>query len=275
MTNETIPVPCGKCPECIKRRTSAWSFRLMQEDKAAWCSHFVTLTYDTQTVPITRNGFMSLNKRDVQLFFKRLRKAHQGVADLPSGAIKYYLAGEYGEDNNRPHYHIILFNAKIELIQPAWGNGYIHYGDVSGASVGYTLKYLAKTKRIPMHRNDDRIQEFGLMSKGLGINYMTPSMMKWHLKDIDNRIHCTLDDGRKISMPRYYKDKLFSDLYFESAEQAMHIRKRVCNYQRQELIKQQLEEMEKQGDMYWYNKAEKTKEAFRKQEKTSTEGRWI
>lgn len=160
-TNEQVPVPCGKCPECLKRRVSGWSFRLLQEDKVADSSIFLTLTYDVSNVPLTKNGFMVLCKRDVQLFFKRLRRAH------PAGhrPIRYYAVGEYGGRTNRPHYHVILFNAKPELIQEAWNLGQIHYGTVGGASVGYTLKYMCKPSRIPMHRNDDRIKEFSLMSK--------------------------------------------------------------------------------------------------------------
>lgn len=161
-TGKLERVPCGKCANCRKRRVSAWSFRLLQEEKVSTSAHFITLTYDTATVPITRNGYMSLKKRDVQLFLKRLRKAHSGSA---SSGIKYYGVGEYGGKTKRPHYHIILFNIDVELVQTAWKWGQIHYGNVCGASVGYTLKYMCKEKQIPMHCNDDRIPEFALMSK--------------------------------------------------------------------------------------------------------------
>lgn len=166
-TKESIPVPCGKCPNCKRRRISGWSFRLMQEDKVSENSLFITLTYDTKVVPITKSGYMGLNKRDLQLFFKRLRKAHNNVLGLDGYPvrIKYYACGEYGGRTFRPHYHVILFNARIELIQDAWQNGAVHYGKVTGASVGYTLKYMSKPSKIPMHKNDDRDREFALMSK--------------------------------------------------------------------------------------------------------------
>lgn len=110
---------------------------------------------------------MSLAKRDVQLFFKRLRKSQ------PEGtSIKYYTVGEYGGKTFRPHYHAIVFNAAINTIQDAWQMGTVHYGTVSGASIGYTLKYMAKISRIPLHSNDDRVPEFALMSKGLGEAYL-------------------------------------------------------------------------------------------------------
>lgn len=164
VTNNTIAVPCGKCPACTARRASAWSFRLMEEEKVSSSAHFITLTYDTAHVPLTPSGFMDLQKRDLQLFFKRLRKAQSKVD--PLRRIRYYACGEYGGRTRRPHYHAIVFNVDLELIQPAWDLGQVHYGQVTKASVGYCLKYMSKTKRIPEHARDDRQREFALMSKG-------------------------------------------------------------------------------------------------------------
>lgn len=168
-TEEKQSVPCGKCPKCFARRISGWSFRLMQEDKISDSSHFITLTYNETSAIRTKNGFLTLDKRHIQLFFKRLRKAHSKAQNANAGAIKYYAAGEYGGKTFRPHYHIILFNARVDLVEQCWGHGHIDYGTVSCASVGYTLKYICKKKKIPMHRNDDRQPEFSLMSKNWGL----------------------------------------------------------------------------------------------------------
>lgn len=161
ITGQQIVVPCGKCPACFARRVSQWSYRLMQEEKESISSHFITLTYDTNHVFITNNGYMSLHKRHTQLFFKRLRKNPKNH----DRKIKYYLVGEYGGKTQRPHYHIILFNADVSTIQESWLQGAIHYGTVSGASIGYTLKYISKKGKMPMHKGDDRIPQFALMSK--------------------------------------------------------------------------------------------------------------
>lgn len=225
-------VPCGSCPHCMKRKASHWSFRLMEEDKYSVESHFITLTYDPKHVPITRNGFMSLNRRDLQIFFKRLRRAHEPYYCVRNGAsyprLKYYAVGEYGGSaSRRPHYHILLFNCKLELIQDAWcctqtryryhkcdcgGKhiGHVHYGRIAGASVGYTLKYVSKPRFTRMHRNDDREAEFSVMSNLLGIGYLTDNMVEWHNKDWTNRAYCNLSGGQIISMPRYYKNRLYT-----------------------------------------------------------------
>lgn len=202
ITNQSMAVPCGKCPSCYARRASSWSFRLMEEEKISSSSLFLTLTYDTKHVSITQKGFMQIQKRDVQLFFKRLRKTNENK-------IKYFAVGEYGGKTNRPHYHIILFNAKQETIQPSWQLGSVHYGQVTGASIGYTLKYISKLKKIPLHKNDDRQPEFALMSKGLGKNYLTPQMVQWHKNIPNERLYVNLLDGKKCAMPRYYKQKIY------------------------------------------------------------------
>jgi len=214
ISNQWMALPCGKCPGCMKRRTSGWSFRLVKEGERAETALFVTLTYDTKYVPLTKNGFMTLNKRDIQTYMKRLRK-------LSDKKLKYYVCGEYGSKRNRPHYHMIIFNADAEKVEHAWsqykaGFGYVPYGtiyigQVNEASIGYTLKYMQKPGKIPMHRNDDRVKEFSLMSKGLGANYITDNMSKWHKNDLLNRMYVPMMDGKKIAMPRYYKDKIYSE----------------------------------------------------------------
>jgi len=155
-------VPCGKCSKCKQRRISDWVIRLSAEEKQYGHGLFVTLTYDTDHVPITPKGYMTTTKRDVQLFMKRLRKIS------PAGTkIKYYAAAEYGGRTWRPHYHLIMFGADRELIDKAWGLGTIHVVPMSKATIAYTLKYISKNKRVPQHKNDDRQPEFSLMSKNL------------------------------------------------------------------------------------------------------------
>lgn len=205
-----IPLPCGKCPPCRKRRVDGWVFRLLQEDKISSYSHFVTLTYNTDHVPISANGFMTLRKSDFQKFMKRLRK-YTGIRN-----IRYYAVGEYGTKNNRPHYHAIIFNVPTAVsYAKAWSLasapiGQIDVGQVSGDSIAYTTKYIDKPKRIPVHKRDDRQREFSLMSKGLGASYLTPEIVQYH-KDRIDELYITKNGGYKIAMPKYYRDKIFDE----------------------------------------------------------------
>lgn len=249
-TNETISVPCGKCPECTSRRISGWSFRLMQQERVASSAHFITLTYDTSHVPITENGFMTVRKEDLQKFLKRLRH-------LCPEKIKYYAAAEYGSSTWRPHYHLIMFNVDLAQIQKAWGLGHVHYGQVSAASVGYTLKYISKPSRIPLHRNDDRQREFALMSKGLGLDYVTDNMKSWHTSALHTRMYCVTQDNKKISMPRYYKEKIYN----EHQRKAIGLQARIIV---EETRQREIEECQAKGLDYERERVEKHKAAFKR-----------
>jgi len=154
------------------------------------------------------DGTKKYKSGDLQLFFKRLRKA------LPGVDVRYYACGEYGGGiGARPHYHAIIFNAPDDAIFDAWkldgkAIGKVDIGDVSGDSIAYTMKYIDKDAVVRGRRDDDRVPEFSLMSKGLGSNYVTPSVVKYHKADV-SRNYLTKDGGDVIAMPRYYRERIF------------------------------------------------------------------
>lgn len=257
---DRVPVPCGRCPLCLKRMASAWSFRLMQECKVSISAHWLTLTYDTDHLSFTHNRYKTLNQRHVQLFMKRLRKAHG--KEHPK--LKYFYVGEYGGQRFRPHYHMTLFNARLELIQPAWQYGSVFFGKVSGASVGYTLKYMMKPGKIPLHKNDDRIPEFRRMSKELGLAYLSPAMCRWHNADL-SRLYCLTEDGKKISMPRYYKNKVYDE----------PTRAKAGALAREKMLLNQAKVIEDAGGLENYDREREDaiNQAYQKMYKSSMEGR--
>jgi hypothetical protein len=216
---EKIPVPCGKCPPCQTRRVSQWSFRLRKQEEISKTSLFITLTYDTRHVPISPKGFMTLKKRDFQLFMKSLRKYHE--TRNQNEKISYYAAAEYGSNNYRPHFHAIVFNTSEEAVAECWKLGTVHCGKVTGASIAYTLKYINKGKLIPAHANDDRVPEFSLMSKGIGAHWLTPQIIRKYKNDL-RVAYITIDGGIKIAMPRYYKNKIYTE--HEQQTQAAYVK---------------------------------------------------
>lgn len=231
-----IPLPCGKCPGCVSKRVSGWSIRLMKEEERCSSSYFVTLTYDTTHAPMVRNG-MSLCKEDLQLFFKRLRKYQRKIErrrlieeftpimtkqqlkqllkNYKYGKITYYAVGEYGSKSMRPHYHLILFNTDVEAVIQAWKKdgkeiGTSHFGTVTEASIGYSLKYISKPSRVPQFPGDQRQPEFALMSKRIGDNYINENNHRWHKSALHERCYIPLPGNKKAPIPRYYKEKIYS-----------------------------------------------------------------
>lgn len=90
-------VPCGKCIACRVNHSVEWSIRLSLEAKQWQHVAFVTLTYSDEFLP------NQLDKKALQLFFKRLRR------NLDDRFIRYFSCGEYGDTTHRPHYHAIIF----------------------------------------------------------------------------------------------------------------------------------------------------------------------
>lgn len=280
---DAVQVPCSKCPECLARRVSAWSKRLLTEAQNSDSAHFITLTYDTNSVPITKRGYMGLNKRDLQLFFKRIRKIHS-TRTTHERSIKYYAVGEYGGKTFRPHYHIIAFNIQLDLLVEslhlkilehtdydgkqhiplqAWKLGTVTFGKVCGASVGYCMKYISKPSRIPIHANDDRPKEFALMSKRLGADYLTPQMIAWHKADLTERLYVNVDQGKKASMPRYYKDRIYTE-----QERAI-----IAKHYKLKLEQDEREYYKDYNSQVEYNKALAVKAAFKRLSYNTDKGR--
>lgn len=163
-----VPVGCGQCMHCRIDRTRLWAHRMLLEQTQHAQSSFVTATYDDDHLPRTKTGLPTLCKKDYQEWFWRLR---QHIAPLK---FRYYIVGEYGDQTQRPHYHVAFFGLGLEaesIFQSTWDMGHVHVGDLTKASAQYIAGYL--TKR--MTKADDprlkgRAPEFGQPSlkPGLG-----------------------------------------------------------------------------------------------------------
>jgi hypothetical protein len=208
--SKSMLLPCGKCIQCRIQLRQQWVVRLTHELGYHKKSVFATLTYKPSCLP--EDG--TLVKRHLQLWFKRLRKAGKN--------IKYYACGEYGDGNNRPHYHAIIFGIgasqeDTRIMMDAWPMADWEvpiirnkaFGMVTTDSIRYVAQYIDKKMMGQLagyvEAITGRISPFALMSKGIGLQYMQDN------KDqIINMQYCTLK-GRKYSIPRYYCKKLNID----------------------------------------------------------------
>lgn len=221
-----IFLPCGKCEACRNSDAICWRVRLKEEFYSSRNAYFITLTYDDSKLNFARckhesidYGFFPIvNKPDIQKFFKRFRKIFSDYYKYQEEKFKYFLVSEYGPTTFRPHYHAILFNlpdlsvipevqlAKItKKLQEIWGNGFIKLDKCNENRIAYCTKYMACETIIPPYLP----KPFRLISKGIGISYLDKEeRIKWHKKDLN----CYYPDGvYKLRLPRYYKDKIFSE----------------------------------------------------------------
>lgn len=168
-------VPCRKCEGCRYDYTREWAVRIMHEAQCNFdgvglnCS-FITLTYNDDFIPsygsLDYFGDWSNHGGNWTDFLKRFRLA---ISPLK---IRFFMIGEYGDINLRPHYHAIIFgydfpdkypfcdrNGNViyrsPLLESLWtvprgkplagvSLGYSSVGEVSFASAAYVAGYSQK-----------------------------------------------------------------------------------------------------------------------------------
>lgn len=169
----------------------------------------------------------SLCYRDFQLFMKRLRKTGRRA--------RFFMCGEYGDLNGRPHYHACLFNCGFRdrvhyrklpsghslytsrELETLWPHGFCSVGDVSFDSAAYVARYVLKKLRsteverlgIVDYSTGEmclRAKEFVHMSLKPGIG--APWLAKFK-SDVFPRDYVVIN-GQKCPVPRYY-DKLVEE----------------------------------------------------------------
>lgn len=193
-------VPCGKCLGCKIAHSREWTVRLLHE-MSSWDSYcFLTLTYDEEHCPF------SLSKRELQLFWKRLRKA------ISPRKLKYFSCGEYGDTYGRPHYHAIVYGVDWndeKVILQCWNKGFIKIGGVTRKSIGYVTDYCLK--KYDKRRNKEEYERFGLeapfqlASQGFGLRFAFANRQQ-----LQDDLGTTFN-GRPVGLPRYYVKKLGID----------------------------------------------------------------
>lgn len=233
-TVKSLSLPCGQCVGCRLERSRQWAIRCMHEAQMHTQNCFITLTYDDAHLPSDR----SLHYRDFQLFIKRLRKRY------PGRRIRYYMAGEYGENFGRPHWHACIFgldfddkklwkrtsansllyrSADLELL---WPFGYSSIGDVTFESAAYVARYIMKKvtgKNAAEHYQEidpdtgeitNRTPEFTKMSLKPGIGY---EWYKQYTSDVYPHDYVVVR-GKKVKPPKYYDKKYKIDNPYEFDE---------------------------------------------------------
>ncbi|QXP08224.1 MAG: replication initiator protein [Arizlama microvirus] len=221
-----VVVPCGHCMACRLERARQWAIRCVHEASMHEHNCFLTLTYrdgsvprsiDLETGEIAAGDFPSLDKRNIVLFMKRLRK------EFGSG-IRFLQCGEYGEKYARPHHHVLLFNFKFPdqvfhrrsggynlyrsvSLERLWPHGFSEIGSLTFESAAYVARYI--TKKWFGDDVDEiyqgRLPEYITMSRrpGIGRNWLDANINVVYPVD---RLY--IRPGLLGRPPKYY-DKIF------------------------------------------------------------------
>lgn len=190
--DEDVMVPCGKCEGCRAAARQDWAIRMHHESESYDRNSFLTLTYE--------NSPEKLQKPDLQKFIKKLRK-HS------NRQLRYFACGEYGEETNRPHYHLVLFNEDFRggytyniddelygnsALNRIWGHGTITIGSFTMASACYVAGYVNKKL--------GDTDTFSIMSKRppIGYDYAVQN------QDQLARLEKVIIEGRELPIPKVY-----------------------------------------------------------------------
>lgn len=263
-----VTIPCGKCIGCRLESSRQWANRCLLELEYHDSAYFVTLTYDDYHVPISyypdpetgeAQPSLTLCKRDVQLFMKRLRDRFRDQE------IRFFMCGEYGPNTFRPHYHLILFGLSLpdlqyvgdirghryyssQLLERCWSRkgvmqnlfgeecvtplakiGNVTIEDVTWETCAYTARYITKKLTGPAAKfySDFNIEPpFVNMSRRPGI------ARQWYedhpnMRDFEYINIKTAAGGKKFRPPKYY-DKIFDGEFPEESARIKAIRQKMC-----------------------------------------------
>lgn len=237
-------IPCGQCIGCRIRQREDWTTRIELEARdypkeEVW---FITLTYDDDHVPgmIVKTGEIMrkvqytwkpgeerpssvqiLLYEDIQKFLKRLRKAYRGK-------LRYFVAGEYGEQTARPHYHMILYGWRptdlenlykihhngyydSKWLANLWGMGQIQIAQAVPETYRYVAGYVTKKmyeidgKKANEYYELGQTKPFACMSlkPGLGDHYYQE-----HKAEIWRQGYIQCTNGKRAQIPRYYEKQM-------------------------------------------------------------------
>jgi len=257
-------IPCGKCEGCKIDHANDFSTRAYLESLQYKQNCFVTLTYDNKHIPKNR----SLNKRDFQLFLKRLRK------HLEPQKIRYLLCGEYGPRTLRCHAHLCIFNYfpsdaqfykknlvgdylyTSEELNKIWGNGYVIVGNLSYESACYVARYVMKKAYgidKDFYLKHNRQPEFILSSRRPGIGATIIGTKQWETIKNNYAVFIKSKFGLKTrKIPTFLRNK-WKDL--ENREE--YFRK---SDERARALKQNTRARLKNTDLKYYQYQQLTKE---------------
>lgn len=225
----TFDIPCGQCVGCRLDYARSWALRCVHEAKLHEQNCVITLTYDDAHLPVAGN----LQYSDYQFFMKRLRRR------FFSSTIRFFMSGEYGEANGRPHYHALLFGFDFsdksptrkakndsqlyssKMLDEVWRNGRTEIGEMSYESAAYVARYVMKKVngdekddhyRLPVPVLDTRtgelvhyrVPEFCHMSlkPGIGSDWFR---LNW--QDVV-ATESVIVNGKEAPIPLFYKKKI-------------------------------------------------------------------
>jgi len=231
-----LELPCGRCMDCKIRRSQDWSTRAQHEATLHQKNSFITLTFSDEGLALRelQHGThpYDLAVQDWQLFAKRLRKQlnYHGL-----GKLRFFQVGEYGDEQQRPHYHALVFGQDFKeteidrwkddaghpvwtsrIVEKCWPYGFHEIKEMAPEAIAYVCKYVQKKlygerRKRALERVDSGSgecvtvrDELATMSRKPGIGH------DWWKKFKNDAFpdDFVVIQGKKLPVPKYYYQQL-------------------------------------------------------------------
>lgn len=207
-----VAVGCGKCIECRKQKAREWQIRLQQELGDWNYKYFLTLTFSeeslkdlTDELQGTETNVNKCAQFAMRRFLERWRKKY-------GKSVQHWFITELGhEGTERIHLHGIIFSNEPhtnEEFEKIWSYGWTYTGEYcTERTINYIIKYV--TKIDPDHKT---YEADIFCSAGLGKRYLRNNMIleKHQFAGKDTIQYYTLKNGQKVALPKYYRNKLWT-----------------------------------------------------------------
>ena len=205
-----IPAKCGNCIECRKEKQREWRVRLEEELRSNF-GYFTTLTVSPEGIKeIEKQTGLNWEENPNEIATKAIRLFLERVRKDTGKSVKHWCVTELGEKKDRIHLHGIFFGQKTaELIRKHWKYGFVFIGDYCNSrSVNYMTKYMLK-----VDIKHPTFKQIVLASSGIGAGYMDRLDYLWQKQNYRtiNVATYTFRNGTKMAMPKYYKNKIFTE----------------------------------------------------------------
>lgn len=209
-----VPIGCGNCIECRKKKKREWQIRLYEECEENKNGIFVTLTFSNESIRELGKEINNLDgyERDnaiaslaVRRFLERWRKKHKK-------SVRHWLITELGHKGTENlHLHGIIWTDKREDINNIWKYGFTWIPSekkkVGERAVNYIIKYITKVD-IKHSQYKPKI----LCSKGIGRGYLKKPQAKTNIYNRnETKETYTTKKGFKIAMPMYYRNHIYNE----------------------------------------------------------------
>lgn len=215
-----VPVACGECVECRRKKSREWTVRLIEELRNNTEVYLVTLTFSEKALEELRSYVPPSEDEETLLQEERficktaIRYFTENWRKKFKKTIKHWFINELGhEGTERVHLHGLVWNTENipdfkYWIKNKWKYGIVHFGEwVNEVSIGYLMKYVTK--------NDEDHPEFKQYiwsSNGMGKNYLnrSDSLKNKYQKGKTNENY-TMPNGQKIQLPIYWRNHIYTE----------------------------------------------------------------